>query len=515
MKMKKLNIYIIGLLTLMLCGIQSCVLESEVFDEITPSIYPQTERDVRDLVTGNAYSPFQNYDYGGLYNVANGVMLISDMATEYGFCSWGGWIWEPLEFARWTPSDEDRIAYPWTNYLKGISKMTLTIDRITNVNMNKDLLNQYIAELRCARGFLAFLLYDLYGPIIVADLETLKNAEDEIILPRLSEEETHNFIVTELTEAAKVLPYSYDKSSSDYGRFTKGLCHMVLLKFYMQTKQWDKAITEARELQKPEYKYALVTDKGAERSAYANIFTYANEKNSETIWSVNCLTGYQVHLWYPHVMPSNLKASDAGRFDGGWGGYKMTWKFFKTYEDGDERKQTIISEYDTWEGTTLNETNKGVGSNSLQDGVIPLKYKIESNNAGNQCQTDWIVYRYADVLTLLAEAIVREGNTVTTEAINLLNQVRTRAGLTAYTASSFSSARDFLDKLLIERAHEFYFEGCRRQDLIRDGSYVATMKQKCTDYGQVSIVNENYHRFPIPESAIIAGQGIIKQNPGY
>ena len=72
---------------------------------------------------------------------------------------------------------------------------------------------------------------------------------------------------------------------------------MVLLKFYMQTKQWDKAITEARELQKPEYKYALVTDKGAERSAYANIFTYANEKNSETIWSVNCLTGYQVHLW--------------------------------------------------------------------------------------------------------------------------------------------------------------------------------------------------------------------------
>ena len=37
MKMKKLNIYIIGLLTLMLCGIQSCALESEVFDEITPS----------------------------------------------------------------------------------------------------------------------------------------------------------------------------------------------------------------------------------------------------------------------------------------------------------------------------------------------------------------------------------------------------------------------------------------------------------------------------------------------
>ena len=91
MKMKKLNIYIIGLLTLMLCGIQSCALESEVFDEITPSIYPQTERDVRDLVTGNAYSPFQNYDYGGLYNVANGVMLISDHGAD-GF----GNLWNLL-----------------------------------------------------------------------------------------------------------------------------------------------------------------------------------------------------------------------------------------------------------------------------------------------------------------------------------------------------------------------------------------------------------------------------------
>ena len=98
-----------------------------------------------------------------------------------------------------------------------------------------------------------------------------------------------------------------------------------------------------------------MTDKGAERSAYANIFTYANEKNSETIWSVNCLTGYQVHLWYPHVMPSNLKASDAGRFDGGWGGYKMTWKFFKTYEDGDEEKaqnNTLVRSID--KDTVLN-----------------------------------------------------------------------------------------------------------------------------------------------------------------
>jgi hypothetical protein len=82
-------------------------------------------------------------------------------------------------------------------------------------------------------------------------------------------------------------------------------------------------------------------------------------------------------------------------------------------------------------------------------------------------------------LTLLSEAIVRQGNAVTSETIGLLNRVRTRAGLTAYTASDFTGPRDFLDKLLMERAHELWYEGCRRQDLIRDGSYIQTMQKKC------------------------------------
>ena len=56
------------------------------------------------------------------------------------------------------------------------------------------------------------------------------------------------------------------------------------------------------------------------------------------------------------------------------------------------------------------------------------------------------------------------------EAIGLLNQVQvTHGGLKAYQLSDFSSVEDFLDKLLEERGHEFYFEGVRRQDLIRHG----------------------------------------------
>ncbi|MDR1341142.1 MAG: RagB/SusD family nutrient uptake outer membrane protein [Prevotellaceae bacterium] len=492
---------------LMAIGLQACTLETEVYDDINPSIYPTTERDAEDMVTASLYGAFRNNGYNGLFNAATGVQTSTDMASDYGLCSWddgGGWM--RLASASYGATGDSRnVTNFWRDYTNYISKMTLTIDRISGMNIDESLKTRLIAELHCGRGFLAFVLYDLYGPIILADLETLKNPQEEKILPRQTDEATRTFIVEELTEAAKNLPHSYKRGDVGYGRFTKGLCHMVLLKFYMQTAQWDMAEKEGRELMKPEYGYGLVPE-------YKDIFTEANEKNEETVWAVNCKHGFQTHKWFPHAMTNNYPG-----YTGGWGGYKMTWKFFKTFEAGDKRRETIIYEYVTLEGDTLNEKNKGKEGNSLAQGVLPMKYDVATANlVGENCQIDWIVYRYADVITLLAEAIVRKGNTVTGEAVSLLNRVRTRAGLNAYAENSFSGARDFLNKLLDERGHEFYFEGCRRQDLIRDGSYVAKMNEKRTDLGWATpVVTNDRILFPLQESAIIEGKGIVKQNPGY
>ena len=505
--MKRISIY--AVILLMLCAVmQSCELQSEQFSDVDPAIYPTTANDARDLVTSAAYAPFENDWYSGIFGIATGYFIDVDMATDYGYCSWDdGGGWSRLAFAQWTPNDTRNVTNIWRDYLNKISKMTLTIDRIQPVQMDEKLKAQYVAELRCGRGFMAFIQWDMYGPIVVSSLENLKDPTARVILPRLSEEATREYIVTELTEAAKDLPYSYKKGDSDYGRFTKGLCHTVLMKFYMQTQQWDKAITEGRELMKAEYGYDLVP-------SYADLFTRANEKNVETIFSIDCKEATMENGWYPHALPSDYVLPGVWE-GGGWGGYKMTWDFFDTFEPGDERTTYIISEYTTAEGVVRDRENKGTdGGNCLQHGVIPLKYALEPV-AGDACDIDYMVYRYADVLTLLSEAIVRQGNTVTAEAISLLNQVRTRAKLTAYTAADFADARDFLDKLLMERAHEFWFEGCRRQDLIRDGSYIQTMQKKCQAYGQPFIATENYVRFPIQESIIIAGQGVIEQNPGY
>ncbi|MDR0566239.1 MAG: RagB/SusD family nutrient uptake outer membrane protein [Prevotellaceae bacterium] len=513
--MKRINIYAATLLML-LVGMQSCELQSEQFSDVDPAIYPTTANDVRDLVTSAAYSSFRNHEYSGIFNAATGYFLDVDIATDYGYCSWDdGGTWSRLAFAQWTPNDTRNVTNIWRDYLNQISKMTLTIDRIQPVEMDEARKAQYVAELRCGRGFMAFIQWDMYGPLVISSLENLKDPIARVILPRLSEEETRDYIVTELTEAAKDLPYSYKKGDADYGRFTKGLCHTVLMKLYMQTKQWDKAIAEGRELMKPEYGYDLVP-------SYADLFTRANEKNVETIFSIDGKEGTTNSLWYPHALPSDYVLEGVWP-KGGWGGYKMTWEFFDTFEPNDERTTYIISEYKYTTKNALkqdtlvvrNRENKGTdGGNCLQHGVIPLKYKLEPVN-GDACDIDLMVYRYADVLTLLSEAIVRQGNAVTDEAIRLLNEVRTRAKLPGYTAADFSDARDFLDKLLMERAHELWYEGCRRQDLIRDGSYIEAMRKKCTAYGQPFIATENYVRFPIQESIIIAGQGVIEQNLGY
>lgn len=499
--MKKLR-YILYIVAIAV-GLNGCALESEVYEAINPTIFPKTEADAEALVVANAYGVFRNDGYSGMFNTANGVLLISDLVSDYGECSWRGW--EPVLYNRWQV-DNVYINYQY-RYPEFLGKMTMTIDRIEQMDLNEEKKKRFIAELHCARGWLAFCMYDLYGPIPIADLETLQKPLEERIVPRLSEEAMQNFIETEIKAAINDLPITYKKGDAGYGKFTQGLCHMILLKFYMMTKQWEKAETEGRELMRPEYGYGLVT------SRYSDIFTLANEKNIETIWAVNCAPGYQQHKWHPHVLPNDYPTDPEGVVK--WNGFKLSWAFMKTFEPGDQRLETIITEYTGTEGDRHSEEIDRANNGLLYYGAIPFKYEIDKATTGEDNQIDWIIYRYADALTLLSEAIVRKGGTVTTEAVELLNMVRTRAGLAAYTMGDFADARDFIDKLLMERAHELYFEGCRRQDLIRDGSYIEAIQQKCKDAGQTTLVSEDYLRFPLPQSVINEGKGQIEQNPGF
>jgi hypothetical protein len=137
-----------------------------------------------------------------------------------------------------------------------------------------------------------------------------------------------------------------------------------------------------------------------------------------------------------------------------------------------------------------------IGTNLEVTGIRVIKYPIDYNS-GDNSNNDYVYFRYADVILMKAEALLRSSGA---GALTLVNQVRTKRGITALGAVT-------LDQLLDERGREFYWEGMRRNDLIRFGKYLQPWQEKPTDDPKNLL-------FPIPNQQIAANPNLI-QNPGY
>jgi hypothetical protein len=502
---------------LIVATLSSCELESELYTDISPATgYPGTARDAEELLTScyNVFSATSYADY--FFSAGAGLWVLNWVVSDYGLVDRDQENWHAMMYARWNPeiANTGNINNTWQHY-RQLSKMELTIDRIKSIEMDETLKAQYIAELECAQGFIAFMLYDFYGPIPIIDLETLKNPAAMAILPRKTEKEMETYIIGKLKSAANVLPKS--NAETQHGRFTAGLAHMVLLKYYMQQKNWDEAVKEGRELQKSEYGYSLVTSGMNGYSPYASIFLQANEWNSEVIWASPLQKGLKEGKWLAYVLPGNH--STVGN---GWRMWTVPWSFYDTFDDTDDRKATLVPEYTTSQGVLLTRQSPGTGNSSwetLINGPLTMKYPIEEGTAAEAWFTDFIVYRYADAITLLAEALVKSGTTYSGEPLSLLNDVVTRAGLNAYTTTEIPTKEKFIEVLLEERAKELYWEGCRRQDLIRNDLFNAKMRAKAiaaqqnTNIATDDPTETKHYRIPFPEKLITESKGAIVQNP--
>jgi hypothetical protein len=131
-------------------------------------------------------------------------------------------------------------------------------------------------------------------------------------------------------------------------------------------------------------------------------------------------------------------------------------------------------------------------------GIRVIKYPIDyANNSSGLPDNDWVYYRYSDVLLMKAEAQLRTAQVA--PALALVNSLRTVRGASPYASLT-------LDNLLDERGREFFWEGVRRQDLIRFGKFLQPWQEKPTD-------DPKYLLFPIPDNQL--GNTNFTQNPGY
>lgn len=490
MIMKTYKLYIFSLLVLLF---GSCTLERESYQEIYPEKFFQNESDINKALTA-LYAPFST-DWGGLYAADQySYTTCSEFTTDIMKCTWTGYEhfyehWWKVDGTDNGTDFADRM-YKQYNHL---SRIQSTILKIQESPVSDAVKQRTISEAKCLYGWLGFILYDLFGPVPLATDVAIEEPQKEIIIPRLSDEAYCKIMEDYLSEASLNLP----EKQSEWGRVTQGMAKMLLLKFYMINKDYDQAETMARELTKMEGNtYDLLMD------GYSKLFSKEYVQNKEIIQAIPCGVGMP-NYWLAEVMPSDYPYPHS---ISAWNGYKMSWDFFDTFEPGDQRLNTIISSYTTKSGE---EITRGVGA--LNIGAVPMKYGYDANMVGAIGTIDVIVYRYADVLLSLAECINENKNGPTSEAIDLVDRVRKRAGLKGLTSLQTADKQVFKNAILKERGHEFYCEGLRRQDLIRHDKFVSTSKElypnSQSDWYKV--------RFLIPTYYINESNGQVKQNEGY
>ncbi|MDR0939789.1 MAG: RagB/SusD family nutrient uptake outer membrane protein [Mediterranea sp.] len=495
----------IALASLMMLTANSCTLEREEYSEIYPENFFLTETDLM-LAVNALYYEFNP----GLWGSASvytsdysGYQIISDMTTDATWCEWG-WQSDQLHYHQWTaqvgPTNEIWNSFSHYNYL---SSARNTIRRIEAAPVADNLKDVPLGEAHALRGWMALYLYDLFGPVPVASDEVLDDPETFVYLPRLTEEEYDQMMETDLRAAIELLP---DQPAAR-GRMSKGAARMILLKYYMIKGYFDKAETLAREL------YAMEGSVYSLQPDYNYVFSKAGIGNNEIILqlpgnaSLEATANYMVASALPSDYPWSEKAT-------GWGpGYNMPYEFLDTYDAADIRRQNIKDTYVNKSGVTKDRTS--------MKGALPLKYGMDPDMSADQCFIDVVIYRYSDVLLTLAECVVRNGNSVTQEAVDLVDRVRARAGLPGLDTGQTASVAAFYDALLLERGHEFYYEGLRRQDLIRFGKYVeyANNRINAVNAADASLgyfnVTDAHNRFPIPQSFIDESKSQIQQNTGY
>ncbi len=127
-------------------------------------------------------------------------------------------------------------------------------------------------------------------------------------------------------------------------------------------------------------------------------------------------------------------------------------------------------------------------------GYRTIKYLPDDFDNAN---ADFVIYRMADAMLMRAEAALRGGSGGNAQAD--LDAIRARVGLGSITAS--------LDNVYAERARELWWEGHRRTDMIRFGTFLSAKELKPTES------DVKYLLFPMPADALLNPN--LTQNPGY
>lgn len=345
--------------------------------------------------------------------------------------------------------------------------------------LNTTVKNHLVGEAKFIRAFCYFYLINLYGGVpLVLSPDPNKNLN----LPRTSSDSIYNQIINDLTDAKNLLSTEYLASdaiskTTERVRPNQWAATALLAKVYLYMQNYKNAEEQASLLINNSSMFSL--------SSLDDVFL---KNNFEAIWQLqpvdnpneaNTGEGQYLNL-QPSGGPNAVNSVYISKF------------LLESFEKGDIRRKKWIDSINV-DTTTY---------------YYQFKYKVNANNTDQVVKEYLTLFRLGEQYLIRSEARVAQGNL--TGAIDDLNVIRLRAGLTETTASNNT---ELTETILHERQVELFLEnGNRWFDLKRMGKVDQIMTKVTPIKG--GSWNINWQLYPIPMNERIANPNLT-QNPGY
>ena len=535
---KYTNILLIAMMALM----SSCLDE-----DLKDQLYEEDIYNNANNIYINAVAVLYNYiggstDSEGLQGTCRGIYDYNTLTTDEAMIPirggdwYDGGLWENMYLHKWNAND-----LPLYNTWKYLYKVVVLSNKSLSVIdtyghlLNEEQKNAYQAEVRAVRALFYYYIMDMYGRVPL--VTSCNDTQDEVKQSERSE--VFRFIVNELQEIVTSLPDEHsNRMGNYYGRITAPVVHFLLAKLALnaeiycddnwtdgirpngkelffhvdgeQLNAWETCIRYCDKL--AESGYVLEKD-------YSYNFAVHNENSSENIFTIPLDKNFYAAQF--HYLFRSRHYNHGGALGGasengtsatistilayGYGTDNVDTRFEKNFYAGQVVVDGKIVKLDSGEPLEYKPLELKLnltGSPYVKTaGARMAKYEVDrtSHSDGRQPDNDIVLFRYADVLLMKAEAKARNGEDGSLE----LNQVRSRVGMPDRSAT--------LENILEERLMELVWEGWRRQDLIRFGRFHQSYDQRI----QLADETNGYTTvFPIPQKCIDLNPR-LEQHVGY
>jgi starch-binding outer membrane protein, SusD/RagB family len=467
------------------------------------------------VIESSGNEPFQGNPTDLLASAYNDLGAFNDQANIYSLfehvtdemipptrgVDWGdNGVWRTLHQHTWDPT-HSWILNSWNQ----LNSFAFKCNQILASNPSA----AEAAQAKFLRAFYMYHVMDLWGQVPFRGVNEGVDVNPKVY----TRSEAFDFIINDLNEALPDLPVqgpSADPAVS--GKASKAAANALLARLYLNKGVYTN--------DDPTGNYKFDNADMDKVIGYVDAIEadgYSLEDEYFTNFSVDATK--EIIFEVPVGSPQNryFMTLHYNQNPSGWNGFTTLAEFYDKFDPNDQR----IGNYPAPDGSEFSGIGRGFlfGQQYKDDGSVlvdtrsqkPLSFSRDVPLSGADTEKgiraikyhpsnkgQLILMRWAEFLLTKAEALMRKGDTA--GALTLVNQLRAKRGADALGNLDEASMLD-------ERGRELYWEGFRRIDQVRFGTFDDVWSEKT--------VTEAFRvLYPVPQQALDSNPNLT-QNDGY